>query len=216
MKVIYFLAILLSIISFSASAQILDDLPSTEDSSKNESSESFDDIEEKEELFNEMFAEYPEEEKDVNKTISINEITDRIAEKINERETKEEKQPKSQLIALENDVYLSIVAGSYKVFQSLAGITKCSFSVKLRSEINRQINMIALSLKYPDRSFAFIFRDIPEKGEQIKNITTVGDICYNLGGIPDISINKCKIKSASGDDCAKHIKWDNESSEKDF
>ena len=39
-------------------------------------------------------------------------------------------------------------------------------------------------------------------------ITTMGDICYNLEGVPDIEINKCRIMGAREDDCMQRLKWD--------
>ena len=109
---------------------------------------------------------------------------------------------------LDNDIHLSIVGGSFRIFKNIAGKMQCHFSVKLKSEIDRDIKVIGLSLAYPKRSFAFIFRNIPPQGELVQGITTRGDICYNLSGAPDINVNKCKIKDTKDEDCVSHIKWD--------
>ena len=114
-----------------------------------------------------------------------------------------------QYMPLDNDVYLSIVDGSFKIYKDIVGRMKCRFSVKLKSEVDREIKIIALSLVYPDLSFAFIFRDIPPMGELVQNMITSGKICYNLNGAPDIHVNKCGMKNTMSTECVSHIKWDN-------
>lgn len=168
---------------------------------------------EDEAFFNELFEEYPEDEKDINVPATFDDAIDeaaKIMKSYSEHITKDSSNTEvhvEKMIPLDGDIYLSLVNGSFKIFKNLSGKTQCRFSVRLKSEVSREINTIALSLSYPKRSFAYIFRRVPPKGEIIETITTRGDICYNLSGAPDIHINKCMIKNTSNQDCVSHIKW---------
>ncbi len=188
-------------------AQVLDDLETPKPSSHKT-------VEDSEELFNELFNEFPPDERDIGKPAefddAISEAADTIksySNYVTQSEVSEEKNT-VEFSPLNSDIKLSFVKGNYKIFKNLAGRLQCRFSIKLKSEIDRDINVIGLSLAYPKMSFAFIFRNVPPNGELVKNITTGGDICYNLDVSPDIHVNKCKIKNTKSDDCVSHIKWD--------
>ena len=91
----------------------------------------------------------------------------------------------------------------------MSGRTRCAFDVVLKSELEKNIKTMGLNLVYPNRAFAFIFRDVPSNDKQIRHITTSGDICYTMSNTPDIYINLCKIRETLASDCIKHIKWSN-------
>ena len=196
-------------VSVSSYAQVLDDEDYPNASNLHKS------IEEDEAFFNELFKEYSPDERDITQKAefddAISEAVDMVKSYSNyvSNQNSSKKKSDEQVSPLENDIYLSLVDGSFKIFKNISGRIQCRFSVKLKSEIDREINVIGLSLAYPKMSFAFIFRDVAPNGELVKSITTRGDICYDLSGAPDININKCKIKNTKSADCAAHIKWDN-------
>ena len=190
-------------------AQIFDD-----DDFLDTSSEETASVDEDEAFFNELFEEFPEDERDVTLPATFDDAISEAAKIVKSYSEHLKKDSSTadvsveKIIPLDGDIYLNIVNGSFKIFKNLAGKIRCRFSVRLKSDIDREIDIIALSLSYPKRSFAFIFRDATPKGELIETITTGGDICYDLSGAPDININKCRIKNTSNQDCAAHIKWD--------
>ena len=204
-----FIFTLLLSVSTQSYAQTFDDEDLQETLNVNEFN-----VDEDEAFFNELFEEYPEDEKDITVPVTFDDAIDeaaKIMKSYSEHITKDSSEVEAhveKIIPLDGDIYLNIVNGSFKIFKNLAGKTQCRFSVRLKSEVNREINTIALSLSYPKRSFAFIFRDAQPRGEIIETITTRGDICYEMSGAPDIHINKCMIKNTSSQDCVSHIKWD--------
>ena len=171
------------------------------------------DSDDNEALFNELFSEFTPDERDITNPAEFNDAINEAANIVRSYSnfvTKQEEakaQINEKLLPLEGDIHLSIVSDSFKIFKNIAGRQQCRFSVKLKSNIDRDIDVIGLSLAYPKMSFAFIFREVPPMGELVKNITTRGDICYDLSGAPDIHVNKCRIKNTDGKDCVSHIKW---------
>lgn len=189
-----------------AQAQILDD--EVEDTSQNNNV--VDSTEQDEALFNELFSDYSETERDITNIKTFDDALDRPADIIresiiNEPEVLEENTIKAS--PLTGDLYIGVTNGSFSISKNLRGEAVCSFSVTLKSELNHDMRVMALNLVYPYRTFAFVFRDVLPNSYQEKFIRTGGDICYDLDGVPDIRIDRCKILAASSGECAARIKW---------
>ena len=164
---------------------------------------------EDEELFNEMFSDYSETEKDVTKVKNFGDIIDRASDVLKQADTSlaEEDDDEEPLAPIEGDLFIGVTKGSFKTFADIRGKTACSFNITLKSTLNYDIKTMGLYLVYPKRSFAFMFFDVKANSSQEKTIRTSGDICYNMAGAPDIDIHKCKIYGASNRECSNRIKW---------
>lgn len=189
------------------SAQILEE----EDTVPQASFET-DETSEDEALFNELFSEYSEEERDVTKIKTFDGAINRIAESIDKKEIEKENSlsvTKEPLPPLEGNMYIGITQNSFSIYQNAFKEPACRFTVTLKSNMNRDINTLALNLLYTKSAFAFIFRDVKAGESKTEPIRTMGDICYNLSGVPDIDIHKCKIVGAESKECAQRIEWSN-------
>jgi hypothetical protein len=164
-----------------------------------------------EELFNEMFSDYSETEKDVTKAQDFGDIIERagdILKKSEESKATSSQAQNDNLPPIDGDLSIGITKGSFKTYAGFHGETTCSFGVTLKSTLNLDIKHLGLYLTYPKRTFAFMFFDVKANSEQEHFIETTGDICYNLTGVPDIEIHKCKIYGASNQECSQRLKWD--------
>lgn len=172
---------------------------------------SFDETDKNEALFNEMFGDHPEIREDAENTGNFENTAQKAAERIKQTgATAPSVSADGILKPLNGDMLIGVSKGSFKVFQDMTGRTNCTFGVTLKSNLDRELKTMGLQLVYPHRVFAFIFRNVAEKGSQERFITTTGDICYNLAGVPDIEVNLCRIKNAADNECAKRIKWSND------
>lgn len=189
-----------------ATAQILED--ETGDTAQQNLSGglSFDETDKNEALFNEMFGDSASVEEESSRFDStLTKFADGV--KKEEQKIKASTQT-NQPEPLSGDLLIGVSKGSFKIFQNSLGRTACSFNVTLKSSFNKELHAMGMRLIYPHRAFAFIFRNVPANGSQVRFITTTGDICYNFSGVPDMEINLCRIKDASGSECAKRLKWD--------
>lgn len=185
-------------------AQMLEDESYTDDSSEYDA------------LFNEMYNEKEKvnktEEKKADTQLPLEEIAKSVSIKVSEDKQKEtdlkEKQP--EIPPIDGVMEIGISKGSFKIFQDVIGRTTCTFGVTLKSNLNKDIRNVSLRLAYPQRAFAFIFKNIKPGEATEKYIKTWGEVCYNLSGVPNIDINRCRIFASREDECAKRIKWDAE------
>lgn len=202
-----FLALSFVLLPFVAVAQILDDDMPASSGNSSVSSEADND----EALFNELFSDYSETDRDITKIKDFNDALDQTANIIQNADPQIAQTPeveKEKLPPVEGDLLIGVTNGTFRITKNALGEPACSFSITLKSTLNRKIRTIALNLVYPYRTFAFIFTNIPENGSQEKFIRTSGDICYNLVGVPDIDINKCRIWATDSKECAARMKWD--------
>ncbi len=163
-----------------------------------------------EELFNELFSDYSETERDITKVKTFDDSLDQVVGTIkttNPNITKPIQEEQEKNIPIDGDLQIGITRNSFGIFKNALGEVACSFSVTMKSNLNKNIRIIGLYLVYPHRTFAFAFKGIDAGGSQEHRIKTSGNICYNLTGVPDINISKCKIFGASGSECAKRMKW---------
>lgn len=182
----------------SATAQILDDSDKQDETSKDEA------------LFDELFSEYSEEERDVTKVKTFGDAMDNIAQSINKKEIEKETQlAKKDLPPLEGNILIGITKNSFSIYQNAFNEPACKFTVTVKSNLNRDINLMAMNLIFTKGAFAFIFRDIEAGESSTHQIRTMGDICYNIAGVPDIDIHKCKIVGASSKECSERMEWSN-------
>lgn len=159
-------------------------------------------------LFEEMFNDFSENEKDITKVKTFDDAISVLSEKLEKSDTtaEEELEP-AQIQPLQGEMFIGIRKGSFRIFRDMSGRTRCSFEVVLKSDLEKGIKTMALNLVYPNWIFAFVFRDLPPQEKQIRHITTTGDICYTMTGAPDITIHTCKIRETLASDCINHIKW---------
>ncbi len=194
-----FIAFILSLgLSLPVRAQLLDEENITPQLS----------IDSSEALFEEMFSDFPETEKDITKINTFDDAVDVMSQGIKKSDTANSLLQPEAITPLRGEMLIGIQKNSFKIFRDMSGRSRCSFSVALKSDLEKDIKVLAVNLVYSQKVFAFVFKDVPSKQTQLRHITTGGDICYKMAGItPDINIHKCKIRATLAADCIKHIKW---------
>jgi len=195
----------------SVNAQILDDedVNDIEDAlSALSSDKSFDETDADEAYFNEIFSDYSETDRDITKIKTFDDAMDKTAdlvkilEEVNKHPQKDEELP-----PLDGDLLIGISRGSFNIYKNSIGKPECSFRVTLKSNLNRNIKTLGVNLRYSFQSFAFIFRNISAYGSQEQTMRTVGFACYQMSDTPDLDVNFCKIRTASGRECIQRLKW---------
>lgn len=169
---------------------------------------SVDETDADEAYFNELFSDYSETERDVTKIKTFDDAMDKASEFVKIIEDASN-HPKSdeELLPLEGDISIGISRGSFDIYKNNLGRPECSFNVTVKSNLNRDIKTLGVNLIYPFARFAFIFRNIKPNGMQEQPMRTIGYACYQMSEVPDLDVNYCKIRTASGRECIQRLKW---------
>lgn len=192
--------------SFSNESENANDNPNL--SSSSDTNTLADETDADEAYFNEIFSDYSETERDATKIKTFDDAMDKASEfvKIIEDASNHPKTDE-ELAPLEGDILIGISRGSFDVFKNNMGRPECSFNVTVKSNLNRDIKTLGVNLRYPFARFAFIFRNIKPNGMQEQPMRTIGYACYQMSEVPDLDVNYCKIRTASGKECIQRLKW---------
>ena len=95
----------------------------------------------------------------------------------------------------------------FKVSKNINGRISCDVRFYLSSKVKEKITNISYRLKWPNMETALSHSNVEPEGEVSVNYTLLGEGCYDMDGVPNIIVNRCRIKGRSQEYCASIIKW---------
>jgi len=102
---------------------------------------------------------------------------------------------------------IQIYMRDFKVSQTLAGIASCSMKFYVTSTLATPITNISFRLKWPDLETPLSFNNLAPNEAGFRTQAFAGKLCYTLDRVPNIIVNRCRVKGMTQQDCAKHIEW---------
>ena len=102
---------------------------------------------------------------------------------------------------------IKISLHNFNVEKTLSGIISCNADIVVHSTMEDKISNISFRLKWPQMETPLSFDNI-EPGEAIyKRYALLGNGCYNMDRVPNIIVNRCRIKTMTQQQCATYIRW---------
>jgi len=95
----------------------------------------------------------------------------------------------------------------FKISKNLNGSITCDMKFYVYSTMKENISNISYRLKWPDLETPLSFDNVAPKKAQFRKYALLGKGCYNVDKIPNIIVNRCRIKGMSQQDCANAIHW---------
>lgn len=95
----------------------------------------------------------------------------------------------------------------YKISKNLDGATACSVRFTVLSTLPSKISNISYKLKWPDLETALSFEDVEPNVENFYDYTFLGKGCYSLDKVPNVIVNRCRVKGMTQKNCAAGIQW---------
>lgn len=102
---------------------------------------------------------------------------------------------------------IKIYMRQFKVSQSLSGFVTCSMKLYVQSTLPNPISNLSFRLKWPTLETPVSFDDIPANATVNHGHSFVGNVCYSLDAVPNIIVNRCRVKNMSQQECANAIEW---------
>ncbi|MBO4284910.1 MAG: hypothetical protein J5895_01590 [Alphaproteobacteria bacterium] len=95
----------------------------------------------------------------------------------------------------------------FKISKNLNGSITCDMKFYVYSTMKENISNISYRLKWPDMETPLSFDNVAPAKAQFRKYALLGKGCYNMDKIPNIIVNRCRIKGMSQQDCANAIRW---------
>lgn len=95
----------------------------------------------------------------------------------------------------------------FTVNRMMSGTVTCDVRFQILTTLNRRLNNLSVRLRWPDMETALSFTDIAPNQTVHYDYTLLGDGCYSMDKIPNIIVNRCRVKGLSQKECAAKIRW---------
>ncbi len=96
---------------------------------------------------------------------------------------------------------------NFRISRSISGMTSCDVRFFVNNNLDSRITNLDIKLVWPNLTTAVSFADVAPNLPTYYNYTLLGDGCYDLDKMPNIVVNRCRVKGMSSAQCAGAITW---------
>lgn len=107
----------------------------------------------------------------------------------------------------EDEPLIFLLYSDFSVNKLLSGTVTCNVRFQIITTLDRKLTNLSVRLRWPDMETTLSFIDVPPNQMVHHDYTLIGDGCYSMDKIPNIIVNRCRVKGLSQTDCAAKIRW---------
>ena len=108
---------------------------------------------------------------------------------------------------LKAEGYIYVYYSDFSLGQMMNGSTTCDVKFQILTTLDRKLNSLAMRLKWQNMDTPLTFIDVNPNQQYHLTYTLLGDGCYSMDKIPNIVINRCRVKGMTQEDCAARVRW---------
>lgn len=108
---------------------------------------------------------------------------------------------------VEDESLIFLFYDDFKISQTMGGMIMCDVRFNVLHTLENKINNLSFRLKWPKMETTLSYNDVEPNTETYFNYTLVGDGCYSMDKIPNVIVNRCRVKGLSQSACAGKIRW---------
>ncbi len=75
------------------------------------------------------------------------------------------------------------------------------------SNLDRRLINLDVKLVWPNMTTVVSFANVQPNTQTYYNYALMGDGCYSMDKMPNIVVNRCRVKGMSSAECASNIVW---------
>lgn len=107
----------------------------------------------------------------------------------------------------EDEPLIFLFYKDFSVSKLLSGTVTCSVRFQILTTLDRKLNNLSVRLRWPEMETALTFIDVAPNQMVHYDYTLLGEGCYSMDKIPNIIVNRCRVKGLSQKECAAKIRW---------
>ena len=108
---------------------------------------------------------------------------------------------------VQSEGYIYIFYSDFNVGSMMNGATTCDVKFQILTTLDRKLTSLAVRLKWKEMETPLNFIDVNPNQEYHMVYTLLGDGCYSMDNVPNIIINRCRVKGMTQEDCARRVRW---------
>ena len=103
--------------------------------------------------------------------------------------------------------YIYLFYSDFNIGSMMNGATTCDVKFQILTTLDRKLNSLAIRLKWPKMDTPLTFLDVNPNQKYHMTYTLLGDGCYSMDKIPNVVINRCRVKGMTQEQCASRVRW---------
>ncbi len=107
----------------------------------------------------------------------------------------------------EDEQLIFLYYKDFNVTRTMSGMVMCDVKFIVLTTLDQKINNLSFRLKWPGMETSLSYNDVNPNEETYFPYTLVGDGCYTMDKIPNVIVNRCRVKGLSQQQCANKIRW---------
>ena len=107
----------------------------------------------------------------------------------------------------EDDEFIFLYFTNFQISKSTIGTITCNVTFAVTTTLNTRVSNLSYRLKWPEMETTVSFLDVDPNTENVFTYTLLGQGCYSMDKIPNIIVNRCRVRGMTQQQCASKIRW---------
>lgn len=95
----------------------------------------------------------------------------------------------------------------FKIMRTAATGIGCRVRFHILNGLNNRVSNVSIKLIWPGINTPLSFNNVNPNTENYFDYALFGEGCYQMDKIPNIVVNRCRVKGMSQEACANKIRW---------
>lgn len=100
-----------------------------------------------------------------------------------------------------------LYAENFKISNLIKNTVSCDMRFVVLANLDNKITQLDLKLVWPDMTTTLSFSNVRPNVPTYMDYTLMGEGCYSMDKMPNIVVNRCRVRGMSAVDCANSIVW---------
>lgn len=96
---------------------------------------------------------------------------------------------------------------NFQIMRTAATGLGCRVRFHILNGLNSRVSNVSIKLVWPGINTPLSFNNVNPNTENYFDYALFGDGCYQMDKIPNIVVNRCRVKGMSQEACANRIRW---------
>lgn len=108
---------------------------------------------------------------------------------------------------VKSEGFIYLYYSDFSVRKMMSGSMSCDVKFEIVTTLDRRLNSLAIRLVWPNMQTPLTFLDVNPNQKYQMPYTLLGEGCYSMDKIPNIVVNRCRVKGMSQEECANRVRW---------
>ena len=108
---------------------------------------------------------------------------------------------------VKSEGFIYLYYSDFSVRKMMSGSMSCDVKFEIVTTLDRRLNSLAIRLVWPKMQTPLTFLDVNPNQKYQMPYTLLGEGCYTMDKIPNIVVNRCRVKGMSQEECANRVRW---------